>query len=238
MIKAIRDRLTYAATFWKREVRNGGVRLSLREASLRMRFALLTGYELEDARLARAVLRPEDRVLELGSSIGFVALYCQLVLGIRDFAMVEANPRLLPLIHENFRLNGASPPPLYNLAAGPEDGTASFTINRDFWSSSTIERANGREQVTVPQRSIPSIVAELPFRPNTLIIDIEGGEAAIPIAHWLAFDTIIGEFHERLVGSAAIRGITDALIAAGYAEIARDGCSRAFRREAAGSVDR
>lgn len=230
MIRTIRDQVTLAATFWKKDVMNAGVRLSLRDASPRMRFALMTGYELEDARLARRVLQPGDRVIELGSSIGFVALFCMLRLGIEHYAMVEANPHLLPLIDENFRLNGTPRPPLFNVAAGPEDGTAQFTIHRDYWSSSTRTRPNGREQLTVPQRSIPSLLSELPFQPNTLIIDIEGGEADIPIEHWLAFDKIIGEFHERLVGAARIRRITDQLLAAGYALEGTDGASRAYVR--------
>lgn len=230
LFMTLRDRATQAATFWMKEVTNGGVRLTLRDASPRVRYALVTGYELEDARLARRVLEPGDRVLELGSAIGFLALYCRTQLGIEDYAMVEANPRLVALIEENFRLNGLPPPPLFNVAAGAEDGEVSFAINRDYWSSSTLARDNERDRVTVPQRTIPSLIAELPFTPNVLIIDIEGGEAAIPLEHWLLFDKIIGEFHERLVGEAAIARIEQALLAAGYVHAGSDGRSRAFVR--------
>ena len=230
----VRDQVTRAATFWMKEVNNGGVRLTLREASPRVRYGLVTGYELKDARLAHKVLARGDRVLELGSAVGFLALFCRKQLGIRDYAMVEANPRLIPLIEENFRLNGLRPRLLFNVVVGPEDGEASFGINRDYWSSSTVTRAHAAETLTLPQRSIPSLLAELPFKPNTLIIDIEGGEAAIPLDHWLLFDKIIGEFHERLVGEAAIERITDALLAAGYTLAGSDGRSRAYVRQPSG----
>ncbi len=227
----LRDRIVLAATFWKRQVVNDGVRLSLRDASPRMHFALVTGDELEDSRLARKVLNPTDRVLELGSSIGFMALLCQTQIGIEDYAMVEANPRLAALIAENFRLNDAGHPLLFTVAAGPEDGTVRFHLNRDYWSSSVLERANERDTITVPQRSIPSLVAELPFTPNVLIVDIEGGETRIPTEHWLLFDTIIGEFHERLVGTRPIARITDGLRHAGSRRVARKGQSHAYARE-------
>ncbi len=230
----LRDRAVLAATFWKTRVNNDGVRLSLRDASPRMHFALVTGYELEDSRLARKVLKPGDRVLELGSSIGFLALFCKTRLGIEDYAMVEANPRLASLIEENFRLNGAGEPILFKVAAGPEDGEVRFTVNRDYWSSSVIDRDNARDAIVVPQRSIPSLIAELPFTPNVLIIDIEGGEARIPDDHWLLFDTIIAEFHERLVGDEPIARIRTLLGNAGFAHAGSEGRSHAFVRHRGG----
>ncbi len=233
LVAEIRDRAVLGATFWRKTVTNGGIRLSLRGASPRMRTALQFGYELEDARLCSRFLEPSDRVLELGSSIGFLALYCLKRIGVAGYAMVEANPYLADTIAKNFALNGMTVPHLFNVAAGPEEGEVSFNVNRDFWSSSVLDRANAAQAVTVPQRTIPSLIADLPFAPNVLIMDIEGGETRIPLDHWTLFDKVIVEFHARMVGQDAIDRIVNHLKANGFVEAGEDRRSVAFVRKRA-----
>ncbi len=109
-LKFVREYFTYWLTRSKTETVHMGIRLSLRKASKRVRYSLLKDYEREDAELCSALLSPGDQVLEVGSAIGFVALYCRKQLGISDIAMVEANPDLLDVLEENFRLNGLPPP--------------------------------------------------------------------------------------------------------------------------------
>ncbi len=170
-------------------------------------------------------------VLEVGSAIGFVALYCMKQLGIADYAMVEANPDLLDVLEENFRLNGLPPPHVLNIAVGPQDGQATFNISRDYFASSL----NGKNvivgSITVDQRTIPSILAGLPFTPNVLIMDIEGAEIDIPVAHFALFDKIIVEFHERFVGPEPVRKLVDGLLALGFEPGGTIGYSSAFVRK-------
>lgn len=226
--KTVRDYVTLAFTFWKTKAVRKGITLSMRGASPRVRFALLTDYEHEDARLCQQFLTSQDRVLEIGSAIGFLSLFCRKKLGIRDFAMVEANPELLDIIEENYRLNGMEPPKVLNVAAGPDDRSIQFGISRDYFSSSASIMNENTSQITVDQKSIPSIIGISGFTPNTLIMDIEGGEIDIPAEHFNLFDKIIIELHGRFVGDDKIRHLIDTLTSLGFRKAAEDGYSCAF----------
>jgi FkbM family methyltransferase len=231
--KTVRDSVMFGATFWKKTASMKGVRLSLRGASPRVRFALMTNYEMEDARLCTRFLDRNDRVLELGSAIGFVALFCMKKIGIKQFAMVEANPHLFDTIEENFTLNGVRATALLNLAAGPVDGDVTFNVSRDYFASTLLDHGDATSAVSVRQCTIPSIIAQLPFTPNVLIMDIEGGETQIPIEHMCLFDKIIVEFHARFVGQPAIDRIIANLKANGFVQVGQDNWSSAFVRQAA-----
>ena len=229
--KTFRDLVVAGSTFWKESANNQGIKLSLRGASPRVRFSLLTGYEVDDARLCRKYLTSQDNVLELGSAVGFVALYCIKKLGVTNFAMVEANPALLPIMQENFALNAVTMPTYLNVAAGAKDGEAIFNVSADYYASSLHTISNTATALTVRQLSLPSIIAEIGFRPNVLIMDIEGAETQIPIAHLALFDTIIVEFHRRFVGDAPIDAIISGLETQGFMLLENDGFSSAFAKQ-------
>lgn len=228
--KNFRDHAVMGATLWKKYAVNAGIKLSLRDASPRVRFSLMTKYEMDDARLCQKYLNKEDRILELGSSIGFIALHCMKNIGIKDFAMVETNQALFPIMKENFELNEISMPCYLNIAAGHEDGTANFNISEDYYASSLTDINKIQNIITIKQQSIPSIISQLDFTPNTLIMDIEGAEVQIPIEHFCLFEKIIIEFHGRFVGYEAIEKIISQLLSNGYNQVDCDGYSTVFIR--------
>lgn len=227
LIREVRDQAFAAATAFRKSVDVRGVTLSLHGVSPRMRYVMCAGYEGEDARLAAEVITPADAVLEVGGAIGFMAIYCMKHLGVREYCIVEANPHLVPAIRRNFALNHLPPARVVHAAVCASDGETAFGINRDFWSSSTLERP-GATTTTVPARSLPSLLAELPFRPTTLIMDIEGGEAALPHEHFAPFDKLLIEVHPRLVGEEAAAALLAGLRSLGFAEAWRIGGSYAF----------
>lgn len=228
--KMSRNAVVEKATFWKDVVDNQGIKLSLRDASARVRFSLLTGYEDDDARLCKAYLTSDDRVLELGSSIGFIALYCMKKIGITHYAMVEANPALQSVMEENFNLNDLAIPTYMNVAVGQNDAEIRLNISHDYYASSLHDIGNIKNIVQVKQLSIPSIIEQLDFQPNVLIMDIEGAETMIPIAHLCMFEKIIVEFHRRFVGDEAIDIIEQGLKENGYQRLAQDRFSSMFAR--------
>lgn len=232
-LRFIREYWTLWRTAGQDFVEHKGVRLSLRKASKRVRYYLFNGYEREDVELCDALLAPGDKVLEVGSAIGFVAIYCQKHLGIADYALVEANPGLLDVLHENFRLNGLPRPHVMNIAVGPQDGEATFHVSRDYFASSLNRRHVTVSTITVAQRTLPAIVASLPFRPNVLIMDIEGGEVDIAIADFALFDKIVIELHDVIAGAPAIARLVAALHEAGFELGGSNGNSRAFVRPVA-----
>lgn len=229
-ITNIIDNLVLCATFWRKTVKLQGIRISMRDASPHMRTSLQYNYEAEDIRLCKKLFTPEDKILELGSSIGFLALYCLTQIKVEKFAMVEANPSLKSLIDENFALNGQLVPDFIQAAAGACDGTVTFNISRDSMSSSVLNRPNTCESITVPQMEIPSLVKKLSFTPNALIMDIEGAEAGIPLEHFAPFKKILAEFHPNLVGQERIDGLLNGLKQMGFQVVARDRRSVALSR--------
>lgn len=216
------------------------MKLSLRGASPRVRYRLFRDYELDDVQLCRAVLRAGDRVIELGSAVGFLALYCMKNLGVREFAAVEANPALRDVMQDNFRVNGVEFPTCINAAVGPVQGTVSFNISRDYFSSSVGQTAGTVQSLEVPKRTIPDILASLAFSPNALIMDIEGAEVDLPVEHLCLFDKIVAEFHGRKVGEEKVEALIQSLLREGYRIVERCGPSLALEREprAAGDTAR
>lgn len=210
-----------------------GVLLATRDPAIsaKMFHVLSQDYEGTEVALASEWITGDDKVLELGSAVGFVALYCIKTLGVRDYAMVEANPGLVRVAARNIALNEVQPPPpLIHAAVTGENGSADFHVTPDFWSSSTIRRTPQVDTISVPAMTIPTIMAQLPFTPDTLIVDIEGGEAAIPPEHFAPFRKVIIETHARVVGKAAIEALLGGLARLGFERRAQRGLSYVLTR--------
>lgn len=231
--REIRDQAYALATLSKRTTEIRGIRLSLAGISPRMRYVMTapgrSRYEEDDAELASQILTADDRVLEVGGGVGFLALHCIKTLGIRDYFMVEANRRLLASIETNFALNGTPPPQVLQAVVNAKDQPVEFWVHRNFWSSS-LARRHGSKREMLEGRSIPSILAEMPFHPNVLLMDIEGAEADIPLSHFEPFEKILIELHPKLAGSEGIDALLNGLSARGFEIAARKGGSHAFIR--------
>lgn len=233
LARRARDGAVALATRHRRTVAVDGITLSLEGLSPRMRSVLLRGaYERPEADLVGRLLTPADGVIEAGSAIGFLALYCLKHVGVRDYHMVEANPDLPAVVARNFALNGLAPPGLTRAAVAAADGRLTFGIAPSFWASSALNPERKRRQVEVPARTLPSILAGLPFRPTTLIMDIEGTEAELPPGHFAPFAKIVLETHPRVVGEAATDAMLAALRAQGFREAGRVEDSVALTRAA------
>ncbi len=200
----------------KPEIENLGLKLWTRHPAVtdKMFFAMSRRYERAEADLATKYIRPEHRVLEIGAGVGFLACHNRRNIGVRDYAVVEANPRLLDLIRKNLDLNGAADVPLLNAAVAPEDGTIRFTLSAEFWASSTAHQDG--EMIEVEAQTIDSLRKRLAFTPDTLIIDIEGGEIGLPAEHFAGFDRIVMETHPQIVGEAPNREMLRRFAAAGF----------------------
>jgi len=187
-------------------------------------------YEVQERRLASCFLTAEDRVLEFGSAIGFIGLYCQLRLGIRDYAGFEANPNTLRLAEENYALNGV-PPRLTHAAVAGENGTITLNMHRDFWEDSIVADSSGATPTEVPARTLGSIVASLNFQPTALIADIEGAERQIRWSELPAsVRTVIMELHPNVIGCPETYRIIADLQREGFVVAAEEGGTYAFTR--------
>jgi FkbM family methyltransferase len=211
-----------------------GVLLSTRDPAIsaKMFHVLSQDYEASEIALATDWIKPDDKVLELGAGVGFIGLFCILKLGVTRYAMVEANPGLVRVVARNIALNRTEPPPvLIHAAIGGADAQTTFHMMPDFWSSSTTKRGELVETISVPAKTIPTVVAQLPFEPDTLIIDIEGGETQIPLEHYASFRKVIIETHARVAGRPAIKALLRGFENLGFERRAQRGLSYVYTRD-------
>jgi FkbM family methyltransferase len=200
----------------RRTIDVGGVKVRLGSyCSLPLAVSMMDGqYELPERTLVSEALEDDDVVLELGTGIGVVTVICSRRLGAGRVHSFEANPNLIPVAEETFRLNGVAPS-LENTILGVCEGERTFYVEKNFWSSSTVKRSARSRPVKVTVRRLDDAIETL--RPTVLIVDIEGGEAEV-------FDTVqlgtvrkvLIEFHPHVIGQDAVDHIKDAFRSAGF----------------------
>ena len=199
----------------------GGLRLEVPDAHLndRVRAKLASGgYEDHEARAALMRLRAGQRVLELGSGIGYIACLCARVAGPENVTTVEANPDLLPVIAGNLSRNGAKDVRvLHGAVGGMEGGDAplAFDAARSFWAGHIADEASASERVVeVPHLGLRDLMARA--RPSLVIMDIEGAEAHLFDAPWPAHVRhVMMELHPGRYPDTVIRRIVDCMSASG-----------------------
>jgi FkbM family methyltransferase len=175
-------------------------------------------YEARECTAVRRMLRPGDRVLELGAGVGLLSTVAALVRGIESVTTVEANPGLIPLIHETHRLNGVQNVTVMNGVAASEDGPdIDFYLRPDFWASSMEPASRPYDSVAkLPQVGVRALVEKL--RPTVIICDIEGGELGLFDAVDLSsVRALVIELHPKVYGKTGLERIGRVLKAKGLA---------------------
>lgn len=180
-------------------------------------------YELQEARALAEFVKPDDVVMDIGAGVGFVSILAARIVGGQNVIAVEANPKLLPIIENNFALNnvvGATGLNYAVVATGAPDAT--LYLNRAFWASTTLKTENTSQKgVKVPAVSLESITAE--WQPTVVICDVEGSEkeffqAPLPPCVRL----IILELHPKKYSEKALETILARLAAIGFAYVLFD----------------
>ena len=167
-------------------------------------------YEAEEASQLPSLLNKGERIVELGAGIGYISTLCAKQNNVNSITVFEANPELVPVIKRTHELNGVKST-VINAVVMPNKKKTSlpFYIRDDFWASSLSSQPYGYSQVViVPVVSLPEVIAE--HQPTMLIVDIEGGEAAL-------FDDIelpgvkkvYVEVHPHIVGTTAVKRLFD-----------------------------
>ncbi|NOY61913.1 MAG: FkbM family methyltransferase [Gammaproteobacteria bacterium] len=211
-----------------------GVRLSVPAAVVSpgvLRFLVEGGYEGREVTLLEGALRADDRVLELGAGLGFLACKAgQMFPGIEYYA-VEANPALMPVIRENFQLNACCAKAFHGAACTESADAISFHAADDFWASSLKPVDDAHTQISVPTIDVRPLMGEL--KPTMMIIDIEGGEIDLFDGLELSsVDRVIIELHPLVYGHAGSSKVISALLGAGLHLDVVASCSQVllFRR--------
>lgn len=177
-----------------------------------LRALLRRHYEKHELRLVSRLLKPQDRVVELGCAIGVVALAASRIVPPEQIFCFDANPDMVAEAARNFERNGKAVSVENTiLTAGPDEtGEVTFYKTPYFLSSSLKPRSADAEPVTVPAVSLDNVIATRSA--NVLIVDIEGGEfGLLDQADLSMIDTLILELHVSLADVPACLHLISAL---------------------------
>lgn len=178
------------------------------------RFIYSGGYESTEIKILSQVLYPTDKVLEIGSGLGFLTIFCAKRIGGKNIVTYEANSHLIDKIKENFSINNVNPN-IQNGILGDANSETDFFIEDSFWSSSTIKRSNGAKVVKVKTKNINNVL--LDTHSNFIIMDIEGGEKELIYKiNFDMVDKLLIEIHPHVIGNTQATKIIAYLFKKGF----------------------
>ena len=183
------------------------------------RSVILRGvYEAPERFAVRHFIHPSLPVIELGASIGVVS--CLLNRRLRhpaDHVVVEANPRVLPVLEEN-RARNRCRFEIVHGAVGAEGATTRISVGSGTLGSSLLLHAETYAEV--PVVSLVGIVQRKGFKRFSVICDIEGAERRL-IHDELSVlqshvETLVIEFHPAINGPDEVANTQSLLQAHGF----------------------
>jgi FkbM family methyltransferase len=177
-------------------------------------------FEKSEVRITKAILKPGDRVLELGTCTGYVAMTAAKIVGAENVFSYEANPEIIPLAEHHFALNQLwielkNCVLLARAKAMNRPKTIAFHVG-GAPTSSSIKRKKDATIYEVPVQILEDEIAR--HQANVLIMDIEGAEVEIlPFADLTGIEHILMETHYRKAGRRAVDMMIADLYARGFA---------------------
>jgi FkbM family methyltransferase len=203
---------------WKKTYTLHGVRLDLSNLSNKLVDSIVQGrYEEEERKLCSRFISNEDEVIEFGSSIGYLSIYCVKSIGVNRMLCVEPNPQAIKELESNFAQNGLKPEILQRCLTA-QDGEIDFYPNVDLWESTVIK--NGRSSlkpIKVRSSKLISVFNAADFVPTAIILDIEGAESEIDFSHLNPrIRKIVLEIHPGLIGLPAAFDVLNNLMNTGF----------------------
>lgn len=148
-----------------------GIKLRLgRHLPLPLAQALLSGcYASAERHLLQSTLEDEDKVMEVGTSIGMIAAFCARRLGSHQVVTFENDPRMVRAARETFALNDVIPQ-LECCALDVLPGECDVHVDAS-------RHAQPARKPQMPCRSLAQAIAH--HRPDVLLIGANGGEHEI-----------------------------------------------------------
>lgn len=170
-------------------------------------------YEHAERQLVKQFLKPDDRVLEVGSGIGLIAITCAKMVTQGKIVSYEANPELAGHLKRNIDRNGVDIE-VHNRAISAVAGILPFHVHERFISSSLIKRA-GTQRIEVQCDALKDVMAS--FEPNAIVMDIEGAETdVLPMADLSSVRIIIVELHPHISASEDVSHLIDSMGKMGF----------------------
>ena len=182
-------------------------------------------YEREEATHLARHIAPEDKVLELGSCLGYVScLTNKLIANKEDHVVVEANPELIPWIQKNKNENNCQFK-IEHCIISPEKHNE-FYIHELIVGGST--RRKTMHKIEVEGVTFSDLERKYALNFNTLIMDIEGGELDLLRQHQQEiskFQKIFYEVHPfaNILSKEEAEECENILTNLGFQIVVRDG---------------
>lgn len=210
-----------------------GVLIDFRSiSSSSVRALLIKGrYEQDERRLLKKAVSKGDQVVELGAGIGLIGLIARNLAG-PDGGVIsfEANPSLERVIRKNYSLNPLIP--LLEMKAVDEFGVGvDFVVSKDILGSSAKKMPSGHDtKDSIESVALDEVVNQ--YKPNVLIMDIEGSEVALLNCKSLDHvQRVLVEMHPRILGADICKNIEKVMIDRGFMPIDRAGDNILFERQ-------
>lgn len=182
--------------------------------------ALTTGtYEAEEARIVARSLKSRDRVLEIGSGLGFVSTLIARDDRVDSLIAVEADPRLAKRAASTLSLNSCVDVEVINAVMAPEASTGDMAVfyqRPDFWMSSMFETDVAYDHVVnVPVLALNKLLRDRAI--TCIVCDIEGGEIELLKGADLAsVDRVVVELHDHITGLSGVSDLFDIMRRKGF----------------------
>ena len=169
-------------------------------------------YERDMAASALALVQNGDRVLELGSGLGFVTAQLARTYDLEYLRCYEAHPRAFAYARTMLAGNGLGHVDLRHGVLGKRKGDTAFLCRHPFLRSSLLEISEEHaETVRVPVVNGNSVFRDA--RPNVLICDIEGSEADVLDAVNLSrLDRVLINLNHEQLGNGGLARVFKATL--------------------------
>lgn len=171
-------------------------------------------YEGEEIALLHKTARPGDRILDFGAGIGLVSAHAAGIAGAEGLLCFEPNPAAAAAARALLRRKapGATLREAMILGQGAEAGAVGLMIDgNNFLGSRTMP---GTGAPAASQR-LNDVVAE--WRPDLLIVDVEGGESTLfQDARLDGVRTVLLELHPEIIGVRGCRDTVSMLLTRGF----------------------
>lgn len=175
-------------------------------------------------------------VVELGACLGVVSCVTNSLLADpQKHVVVEANPRLVPVIERNRALNDGRFE-LINAALAYHQESVTFYVGKLVTASAL--RGRKGEPITVPAITLSQILHDRQFERANLIVDIEGAEYDLVTNELETLSRhaarIFMEVHENVLGARKLAEVFTQLARGGFELIERTADNCVFKNTALG----
>lgn len=181
--------------------------------------AMLSGrFEAEESAQIPAIVRPGDRVLEIGAGIGFISTLLSRQQRVARVIAVEANPQLMGYMERLHRMNRVRKVQRINTVLTNEPrAQATFYLRRDFWMGSLMPGPNPYlDSVEVPTTNLDAFLRAEAI--DLIVCDVEGAEAMLfEDADLSGVDRLFVELHDHVTGLSGVARLFAALARQGFA---------------------